>query len=116
MFNSTILDVAIGMIFVYLLLSLICSAAHEMIEYWLKKRASDLERGVRELLTTEDGSDPGGFHARSIPSCGRPGQRPARARAGQLFSGTAVVSSRRPAAAASRASRRGGPTRSDRCA
>src|SRR5437660_4418317 len=59
MFNSTILDVAIGMIFVYLLLSLICSAAHEMIEYWLKKRASDLERGVRELLTTEDGSDPG---------------------------------------------------------
>src|SRR6266404_7528490 len=59
MFNSTILDVAIGMIFVYLLLSLICSAAHEMIEYWLKKRASDLERGVRELLTTEDGADPG---------------------------------------------------------
>src|SRR5437660_2886005 len=30
-----------------------------MIEYWLKKRSSDLERGVRELLTTEDGSDPG---------------------------------------------------------
>ena len=59
MFNSTILDVAIGMIFVYLLLSLICSAAHEMGEYWLKKRASDLERGVRELLTTEDGADPG---------------------------------------------------------
>jgi hypothetical protein len=59
MFNSTILDVAIGMVFVYLLLSLICSAAHELGEYWLKKRASDLERGVRELLTTEDGADPG---------------------------------------------------------
>src|SRR5437016_11249892 len=59
MFNTTIIDVAIGIIFVYLLLSLISSAAHEMIEYWLKKRSSDLERGVRELLTTEDGSDPG---------------------------------------------------------
>src|SRR5712692_4808831 len=59
MFNSTILDVAIGMIFVYLLLSLICSAAHELVEYWLKKRASDLERGVRELLTNEEGEDPG---------------------------------------------------------
>jgi len=59
MFNSAILDVAIGMVFVYLLLSLLCSAAQEMGEYWLKKRASDLERGVRELLTTEDGSDPG---------------------------------------------------------
>lgn len=59
MFNMTILDVAIGMIFVYLLLSLICSSANEMIEYLLKKRASDLERGIRELLTTAEGTDPG---------------------------------------------------------
>ncbi len=43
MFNSTILDVAIGMIFVYLLLSLMCSAASEIIELMLKKRAIDLE-------------------------------------------------------------------------
>jgi len=50
MFNSTILDVAIGMIFVYLLLSLLCSAANEILELWLKKRATDLERGIRELL------------------------------------------------------------------
>jgi hypothetical protein len=50
MFNSTILDVAIGMIFVYLLLSLMCSAANEIIELWLKNRASDLERGIRELF------------------------------------------------------------------
>jgi hypothetical protein len=50
MFNSTILDVAIGMIFVYLLLSLICSAANEIIESFAKKRASDLERGISELL------------------------------------------------------------------
>ena len=50
MFNSTILDVAIGMIFVYLLLSLMCSAANEIIELWLKNRAADLERGIRELF------------------------------------------------------------------
>lgn len=50
MFNSGILDVAIGLIFIYLLLSLIASAANEMIERWLKNRASDLERGIRELL------------------------------------------------------------------
>ena len=50
MFNTQILDVAIGLIFVYLLLSLICSAANEVIELWLKNRAADLERGLRELL------------------------------------------------------------------
>jgi len=50
MFNSTIIDVAIGMIFVYLLLSLICSAANEIIELQLKNRAADLERGIRELF------------------------------------------------------------------
>ena len=42
MFNSNILDVAIGMIFIYLLRSLMCSAANEIIELMLKKRAIDL--------------------------------------------------------------------------
>lgn len=50
MLNTEILDVAIGLIFVYLLLSLICSAVNEIIETALKKRAIDLERGIRELL------------------------------------------------------------------
>ncbi len=59
MFNSTILDVAIGMIFIYLLLSLMCSAANEIIELMLKKRAVDLERGIRELLApgSKSGTD-----------------------------------------------------------
>src|SRR5437764_2313332 len=56
MFNSQILDVAIGLIFVYLLLSLICSAANEIIEIALKKRAIDLERGIRELLVPDSDS------------------------------------------------------------
>ncbi len=44
------LDVAIGITFIFLLLSLICTALNEIIENFLKKRASDLEEGIRELL------------------------------------------------------------------
>jgi hypothetical protein len=55
MFGSSILEVAIGMIFVYLLMSLICSAANEIIEAKLKNRATDLERGIRELFNQEGG-------------------------------------------------------------
>jgi hypothetical protein len=57
MFNSGILDVAIGLIFVYLLLSLVCTAINEMIEARLKMRAVDLERGIREML--QDQSETG---------------------------------------------------------
>lgn len=49
------LDVAIGMIFIYLQLSLMCSAINEIIEAWLKNRAVDLERGIRELLQEKSG-------------------------------------------------------------
>jgi hypothetical protein len=49
MFNSNIIDVAIGLVFVFLLLSLICSAAHEIIEAFMKARAANLERGIQEL-------------------------------------------------------------------
>lgn len=55
MFGSEVLDVAIGLVFVYLVLSLICSAACELIESVLKKRAILLSHGLQELL-----SDPGG--------------------------------------------------------
>ena len=51
MFNTSVLDVAIGMVFIYLLLSLLCSATNELIELLMKKRATDLERGIRELLS-----------------------------------------------------------------
>lgn len=44
------LNVAIGIIFIYLLLSLICTALNELIEKFLKKRASDLHRGICELI------------------------------------------------------------------
>jgi hypothetical protein len=53
MLGSAVLDVAIGMIFVYLLLSLICSAVNEFIEAGLKNRAKDLEKGIRNLLADD---------------------------------------------------------------
>jgi hypothetical protein len=50
MFTTPVLDVAVGLFFTYLLLSLVCSAAKEGIEAWLNKRATTLDTGVRELL------------------------------------------------------------------
>jgi hypothetical protein len=50
MLNSTIIDMAIGLSFVFLVLSLVASALSELIESFLKNRATDLERGIRELL------------------------------------------------------------------
>jgi hypothetical protein len=55
MFGSAILEVAIGLVFVYLLMSLICSAVNEIIEAKLKNRATDLEKGIRTLLMEQDG-------------------------------------------------------------
>jgi hypothetical protein len=50
MFGSSIIDIAIGLVFIYLLLSLIVSAANEIIERYARKRATDLEKGIREML------------------------------------------------------------------
>src|SRR4030095_5216253 len=56
MFGSTVLEVALGIIFVYLLLSLMCSALAELLEGFRKKRASDLARGLRELFADSQGT------------------------------------------------------------
>jgi len=44
------LDIAIGLVFIYFVLSIICTAANEMIAGWLKLRAENLEDGIRNLL------------------------------------------------------------------
>jgi hypothetical protein len=54
MLGSKILDVAIGLIFVYIIVSIICTAVREGIETWLKTRAAYLEHGIRVLL--QDGT------------------------------------------------------------
>ncbi len=55
MFGSTILEVAIGLLFVYLLLSLLCSAAGEYIEAKLNYRAKYLKEGIGLLLNDTAG-------------------------------------------------------------
>jgi hypothetical protein len=50
MFGSTILDVAVGMAFFYLLLSVVCSSLNEFLESLLRNRAKGLEQGIERLL------------------------------------------------------------------
>ena len=54
LFGSTVLEVLIGMIFVYLLLSMLCSAVSEYIEALLNYRAKDLRKGIELLLNDSD--------------------------------------------------------------
>ena len=56
MLNSETLEVAIGMVFLFLLMSLICTGVQEWLEGIFKWRAMDLERGVRTLLNDSDGT------------------------------------------------------------
>ncbi len=50
MLGSEILEVTIGVLFIFTLVSIICTAIREGIEGWLKSRAVYLEFGIRELL------------------------------------------------------------------
>jgi hypothetical protein len=63
LFGSAILDVAVGMVFVYLLVSLVVSAASELIASMLKWRATNLWQGINNLLrepgALEDKKDSG---------------------------------------------------------
>ena len=51
MFGSGAIDVAIGLAFVFALLSLICSSVTELISQVLGWRAQTLEQGIRNLIT-----------------------------------------------------------------
>jgi hypothetical protein len=64
LFNSTILDVVIGLIFVYLLLAILCTAANEWVAAITRRRGEMLRRGIRQLLenqATRDHGDPEAF-------------------------------------------------------
>lgn len=54
MFDFAALDVAIGLIFVYLVLSLICSALNETISSVFSWRAKFLREGIANLLDPDD--------------------------------------------------------------
>lgn len=55
MFGSITLEVVIGIIFVNILVSIICSSIREGVEGLLKSRAAYLEHGIRELLHDKKG-------------------------------------------------------------
>jgi hypothetical protein len=59
MFGSQILEVAIGIVFVYLILSLICSALNELVARMSALRSRTLEDGIRNLLDgkSQDGRE-----------------------------------------------------------
>jgi hypothetical protein len=58
MLGSQMLEVAIGLVFVNLLLSAVCSAISEWIAHFTDLRAKTLEEGVRKLLlNVRDGAD-----------------------------------------------------------
>jgi hypothetical protein len=50
LFNSTVLDVAVGLIFIYLLLGLFCTTVNEWIAGILKARSKNLLQGIQGLL------------------------------------------------------------------
>lgn len=54
MFNSVMIEVAIGMVFIFLMLSLVCAAVREAIEARLKSRSKFIAYGIVQLLQDPD--------------------------------------------------------------
>lgn len=57
MFGIPMLDVLIGLVFVYLLLALVCTSLNEMIAGWHDSREKHLRTGICNLLGEHDGPD-----------------------------------------------------------
>jgi hypothetical protein len=55
MTGSRIVDIGLGLSFAFLLLSLLCSAIHEMFAAVVGLRASTLHRGIRRMLASSEG-------------------------------------------------------------
>ncbi|MFN2530535.1 MAG: hypothetical protein ABR555_04470 [Pyrinomonadaceae bacterium] len=52
-FGSTVLDVAIGLVFVYLLLAIMCTSANEILAALTKSRQNLLKKGISQLLDNQ---------------------------------------------------------------
>jgi hypothetical protein len=50
MLNSTVLDVGVGLIFVFLVLGLMCTTVNEWIAQFFDMRATTLREGIKQLL------------------------------------------------------------------
>ena len=53
LFNSAMLDIIIGVIFVYLLLSILCTAANEWVSALTRRRGEMLRKGIHQLLENQ---------------------------------------------------------------
>ena len=53
MLDSPIIDVAMGLVFFYVTLSLICSSIQEIIASLLGLRSRNLKKGIRNLIGSE---------------------------------------------------------------
>lgn len=69
MFNSDTLEVGIGMVFMFLMMSLICTGIKEWIEGILKWRAMDLEQALRTLLNDPSGDLTAMLYEHPLISC-----------------------------------------------
>lgn len=65
MFGLQILDIAIGLIFIYLILALTCTAVNELIAGALDRRSKNLFQGITNLLKDSDVKVPSGEGAAS---------------------------------------------------
>jgi hypothetical protein len=74
MMGSDILEVAIGLIFVFLLASLVCTAVQEGLESLLRRRSAFLKKAMAELLV-----GPGGVPAQAADAGGQAPQAPTTA-------------------------------------
>lgn len=59
LFGSAVLDVAIGLAFIYLLLAIFCTAINEWLAGVLKSRGKMLAQGIAELLNGQAGTHTG---------------------------------------------------------
>ena len=50
MFGMQVLNIAIGLVFIYLVLALTCTAINELFAGWLDRRSKNLIMGIRNLL------------------------------------------------------------------
>jgi hypothetical protein len=58
LFNSTILDVVVGLLFVYLLLAIICTTINEWVASGFALRSKTLATAINQMLDDQKGSDP----------------------------------------------------------
>src|SRR5947209_6477670 len=63
MLNFPALDVALGLVFIFFILSIVCSGINEAIASSLRWRAQDLERGLWELLRDPERAEHEGSEA-----------------------------------------------------